>query len=139
LSDPSIYRTSPATNLFVAVHRTFASKKFFAASNTDVTVWSVFGHCKKKVLLGAGFAGAAIAANAPNARLRTRSDASRRPPSASRAPGSRRLPTAVGAPSSALFRAAPTPSARRRRGSEPTPARLSSCTFLLHWRVTSVN
>jgi len=73
LSDPSIYRTSPATNLFVAVHCTFAPKKFFAASNTDVTVWSVFGHCKKKVRLGAGFAGAAIAANLPNARLRTRS------------------------------------------------------------------
>jgi len=164
LSDLSIYRTSPATNLFVAVHCTFAPKKFFAASNTDVTVWSVFGHCKKKVLLGAGFAGAAIAANLPNARLRTRSRlsptaervararfsplAERRGRAARRSPRvsrrhARRLATRAlhrpAAPSSALIRAAPPPSERRRRGAEPTPARLSTCTFLLHWRVTSVN
>src|SRR5205823_12889281 len=80
-------------------------------------------------------------------------DASLRAPSASRAPVSRRSPTAVdaprvalhvrppppGAPSLALIRAAPTPSKRRRRGSPLTPARLSTRTFLLHWRVTSVN
>src|SRR5260370_36018523 len=84
LSDPSIYRTSPATNLFVAVHRTFASEKFFAASNTDVTVWSVFGHCKKKVLLGAGIAGASFDENAPYARLLTSSTASSRPRISSR-------------------------------------------------------
>jgi len=160
LSDPSIYRTSPATNLVVAVHCTFAPKKFFAASNTDVTVWSVFGHCKKKVLLGAGFAGAAIAANLPNARLRTRSSLSPTAERVARA-GSRRSPTAVDAPRVArhacladtLAGSPRAPSAarrrrrrrssarrrRRRRGAEPTPARLSTCTFLLHWRVTSVN
>src|SRR2546430_16399332 len=91
-------------------------------------------------------------------------DASLRAPSASRVPVSRRSPTAVdaprvlatrvspprstprhvrplppSAPSSALIRAPPPPSQRRRRGCPLTPARLSTCTFLLHWRVTSVN
>jgi hypothetical protein len=98
LSDPSIYRTSPATNLFVAVHCTFAPKKFFAASNTDVTVWSVFGHCKKKVLLGAGFAGAATAAEPSERRSAKPLDASFRPPKRGARAGSRRSPTAVDAP-----------------------------------------
>jgi len=122
LSDPSIYRTSPATNLFVAVHCTFAPKKFFAASNTDVTVWSVFGHCKKKVRLGAGFGGAAIAANLPNARLRTRSSLS---PTAERVARARFSPLAdrrgraarrsPRAPSAARWRRRRRSSARRRR------------------------
>src|SRR5215813_8722146 len=37
---------------FVAVHRSFAPKKFFAATNYCLNVGSVQSHCKKKTLLG---------------------------------------------------------------------------------------
>jgi hypothetical protein len=69
LSDPSIYRTSPATmsSPFTARWR---AKNFFAATSYCLTVWFVFDHCKKKTTLDAIL-------TAP-ATIRTRADASSR-------------------------------------------------------------
>jgi hypothetical protein len=56
LSDPSIYRTSPATNissLFAAPSRRKISSP---RAITGLTLWSLFDHCKKKTHLGLGFA-----------------------------------------------------------------------------------
>src|SRR5439155_15066650 len=50
LSDPAIYRTSPATPLRTS-RRVLATKKFFATDKICFTVWSAPPHCKKKTHL----------------------------------------------------------------------------------------
>jgi len=153
LSDPSIYRTSPATSISSLFTALFAPKKFFAASNYCLTVWFVFDHCKKKTLLGVDFAAPATVVERSDGGRR----AWRRPSPtvcALTVPAVARRAAVVAGEGTAVTVQAPerlgggvrSVAARRspavpKRGRAPSAGAVGApwCTFLLHWLAASVN
>ena len=137
LTDPAIYRTSPATSLHVAV---WAAKKVFATGEICFTLGSVSPHCKKKTRahvdlvrtpphrrrLRASLTPPAAPVNGPRAAP-SRSVAPRSFPSAHRPSSAAAWCRRAGDGAAPRRRRADAPPAARRRRSRPRVAPESGC------------